>query len=908
MGSPPHSHSSVGRHSRGLKGQKQWKECDAIEEEGLLDDEECRKGLPRKCYFLAFVLGFLILFSFFSLILWGVSKHQKPEITMKSVTFEQFRIQAGSDSTGVATDMISMNSTVRMTYRNKGTFFGVHVTSTSMDLSSRSSTSQGRARVGENTSAKNHLPHQVFNVSIDTNPRSGSEWFDDDGRPKRTGLFSAEQKRHKCNISSMMLEMDHLVEVLSMCYRSSSTASFAGLARTSTSTTPSANNHTDPAKDDDQQQPLQSHKIVNTLYNLKNQPHVAFSIFSHLTNPDIPAYAAIIRILCHWGLHKMLHSIFLHLHHNNNDFTSFDISHLLDMLSLPHHIDIDLEKEDTVKHRSSFLIQVYDALVKSYVTAGMLDEAINALFQIKRRGFLPHIFTFNYLMNKLIANGKVDAALAIYKQLKSLGLNPNDYTYSIIIKAFCRKGSLVEASNVFQEMELCGVIPNAYAYTTYIEGLCANQRSDFGYQVLQAWKEGNIPIDVYAYVAVIRGFCNEMKMDRAEVVLGDMEKQELISDARCYSELIRGYCKAGDLSKALALHNDMESKGLCIGGKVTEAEAFFCNMEDKSIDNYGAMITGYCEAKHTEKASELFFELSEQGLLMDRGYIYKLLEKLCEEGEKDRALWLLKTMLDLNMEPSKDMYGKVITACYRAGDMRNAEAVFDILQARNLFQDMKHRGIKPDLVTFTVLLDGHLKRVHSEAFARKRNEVNLAASNIWKEMQNTEIRPDVICYTALIDGHCKVDRLEDAIGLYDEMMYRGVEPDIATCTALLSGCRNRGDVDMVDHIPCQKFALEIQSTTVCRTEPTFTQPRSYFHGTLDDPYEELVRHVPELFSMMSEIRRHPDINVPGGSTDDRGFKHLPTDLCSVTLPEIMCFVVTFLDTFDKMCKTLCRKD
>ena len=109
MGSPPHSHSSVGRHSRessssrfsgsfkpgsrkispndasggGRKGQKQWKECDVIEEEGLLDDEERRKGLPRKCYFLAFVLGFFILFSFFSLILWGASKQQKPMIAMK---------------------------------------------------------------------------------------------------------------------------------------------------------------------------------------------------------------------------------------------------------------------------------------------------------------------------------------------------------------------------------------------------------------------------------------------------------------------------------------------------------------------------------------------------------------------------------------------------------------------------------------------------------------------------------------------------------------------------------------------------------------------------------------------------------------------------------------------------------
>jgi len=194
MGSPPHSHSSVGRHSRESsssrfsgslkpgsrkispndasrggqgKGQKQWKECDVIEEEGLLEDEERRKGLPRRCYFLAFVLGFFILFSLFSLILWGASKPQKPKITMKvcyyiyyiyisffylfsrkilqfeklvyfflqSITFEQFRIQAGSDSSGVATDMISVNSTVKMTYRNKGTFFGVRVTSTPLDLS-----------------------------------------------------------------------------------------------------------------------------------------------------------------------------------------------------------------------------------------------------------------------------------------------------------------------------------------------------------------------------------------------------------------------------------------------------------------------------------------------------------------------------------------------------------------------------------------------------------------------------------------------------------------------------------------------------------------------------------------------------------------------------------------------------
>ncbi|XP_059636993.1 uncharacterized protein LOC132279078 [Cornus florida] len=160
MGSPPHSHSSVGRHSRessssrfsgslkpgsrkvspndgsvGKHHRKNQKPCDVIEEEGVLEDEESQKSLPRRCYFLIFILGFFLLFSLFSLILWGASKPQKPKITMKSITFERFAIQAGSDYSGVATDMISSNSTVKFTFRNTATFFGVHVTSTALDLS-----------------------------------------------------------------------------------------------------------------------------------------------------------------------------------------------------------------------------------------------------------------------------------------------------------------------------------------------------------------------------------------------------------------------------------------------------------------------------------------------------------------------------------------------------------------------------------------------------------------------------------------------------------------------------------------------------------------------------------------------------------------------------------------------------
>ncbi|GAU41103.1 hypothetical protein TSUD_139720 [Trifolium subterraneum] len=133
----PHHSSSTGfsapqrkkehQHHQQQHSLKPWKQIDVIDEEGFLQGEDRNSGFSRRCYFLAFVVGFFVLFSLFSLILLGASKHMKPKITIKSIKFDHVTVQAGSDSTGVATDMISMNSTLKFTYRNTGTFFGVHV-------------------------------------------------------------------------------------------------------------------------------------------------------------------------------------------------------------------------------------------------------------------------------------------------------------------------------------------------------------------------------------------------------------------------------------------------------------------------------------------------------------------------------------------------------------------------------------------------------------------------------------------------------------------------------------------------------------------------------------------------------------------------------------------------------------
>ncbi|GJZ98901.1 hypothetical protein Tco_0671354, partial [Tanacetum coccineum] len=52
----------------------------------------------------------------------------------QSMVFDNFNVQSGMDATGVPTDMLTLNSTVRIFFRNPATFFGVHVSVSPVEI------------------------------------------------------------------------------------------------------------------------------------------------------------------------------------------------------------------------------------------------------------------------------------------------------------------------------------------------------------------------------------------------------------------------------------------------------------------------------------------------------------------------------------------------------------------------------------------------------------------------------------------------------------------------------------------------------------------------------------------------------------------------------------------------------
>lgn len=97
------SHPSFGRHSRnssasrfsgifrsssGRKGgrkrnDKGWPECNVIVEEGNYDEFDDDKAFTRRCQALMALLGFVVLFTVFCLIIWGAGRPFKAEVAVK---------------------------------------------------------------------------------------------------------------------------------------------------------------------------------------------------------------------------------------------------------------------------------------------------------------------------------------------------------------------------------------------------------------------------------------------------------------------------------------------------------------------------------------------------------------------------------------------------------------------------------------------------------------------------------------------------------------------------------------------------------------------------------------------------------------------------------------------------------
>ncbi|KAF3341358.1 Pentatricopeptide repeat-containing protein [Carex littledalei] len=113
---------------------------------------------------------------------------------------------------------------------------------------------------------------------------------------------------------------------------------------------------------------------------------------------------------------------------------------------------------------------------------------------------------------------------------------------------------------------------------------------------------------------------------------------------------------------------------------------------------------------------------------------------------------------------------------------------------------MKRVGIKPDVVVYSVLIDGHFNKVFetcwSEIARERRNfEIWVKSEKLIERMLEDGIEPDVACYTVVIYGMCKMEHSHRAQELFDKLLENGLKPHVPVYTALINGYCRRGKIE-----------------------------------------------------------------------------------------------------------------
>lgn len=115
---------------------------------------------------------------------------------------------------------------------------------------------------------------------------------------------------------------------------------------------------------------------------------------------------------------------------------------------------------------------VFDLLIRTYVQARKLREAVEAFRVLKSRGICVPLNACNSLLGGLVKVEWVDLAWEVYGDVVGFGLELNVYTLNIMVNALCKNRKIEDAKLYISEMEEKGIFPDIVTYNTLINAYC----------------------------------------------------------------------------------------------------------------------------------------------------------------------------------------------------------------------------------------------------------------------------------------------------------------------------------------------------------------------------------------------------------------------------------------------------
>ncbi|KAF9955567.1 hypothetical protein BGZ70_010183 [Mortierella alpina] len=439
--------------------------------------------------------------------------------------------------------------------------------------------------------------------------------------------------------------------------------------------------------------------------------------------------------------------------------------------------------EELKSSRSNLLqptIKAYDTVLELFMRNKETVAAMGIFQEMQKQGLAPQLTTFNILMRGHLENKDTLATQRVFESLLLTDIRPDIYTFNLLMSGYLNMGEIELVNGFYKSLGEYGLVPNAKTYRILMKSHLRQGQADEAIDLFCRLKESTqaeLQPGTEDYRVLIQVLASDGRMSDALRVLREMtETAKVPVTTSIYNVFLTHYAREGQIEKARRILDRIISEKL--------------PLVDGSIN---PLIRTYLEQKDLEKVGEMTELMNQYGVLPSRTTFNIMIDSTKRSGNLEGAMKLYERMVAEGVEPDVWTFntlldllvGKLTPAQDNIKWKADSTAVTKeqiaeyVPRIETLLQDMKAKGIKPDVVTYGKLIQQYVILRDIEQ-----------AEMLFHEMVKSGISPNAHVFNMLMNGFTLIDDMDKAVELFRRMPKYGVEPDVVTFTTLIKGYAN----------------------------------------------------------------------------------------------------------------------
>lgn len=248
------------------------------------------------------------------------------------------------------------------------------------------------------------------------------------------------------------------------------------------------------------------------------------------------------------------------------------------------------------------------------------------------------------------------------------------------------------------------------------------------------------------YRHLTKGLVDMGRIDDAVGLLREMLHKGHGADSLVYNKVILGFLNLGNLDMANELFDELKER---------------CTVYDGVVN--ATFMDWFFDQGRAKEAMESYRDLMARKYRMVPATRNVLLETLLKHGKKKEAWDLFHGMLDDHTPPTfqavnSDTINMMVNECFKEGKVEEAMDVF------------KRSGKAPKSKPFYMDVAGYNNMIMRLCELEMMDE----ADQYYKQLSQNSLLRDVNTFKTLIDAYIKLDRVEQMIEKYSEMVELGL--------------------------------------------------------------------------------------------------------------------------------------